>query len=776
MDKHSLYRGKFISRHNTLWEVEIWGKTSIGKVGELRFPHDSPLVIEWGEVSKEEAICSSTATLRILSPDDRSYQHLYVIEAGSIGIDILRKGKLWWRGTLDPEFYEEPYERMKNYIVELTFSDFGILDRLKYEKNGVQAVGDILRDAIQKIGLSPMPIDNSLLSGRLSNGSEMLPDGLSVRSDNFIDEDGRGDNLKEVISSILQPLGARLLQRDGRIWLYDLHGLHQSPTSQKIIWRGARQTLGVDKVANAVNISFSPYGKGELMHQSISYLGEPIHASKVNLSIDKPSDGDYYSFKRGFPYERETFPFINTPHTTIHFSEKGRGVAKIGPECRYFSTFSHVGASREEGVAVVVRGGATFTYEVGKDHYLDVSEPERWLVGETTSIKQKTFVAQILDNPPPPNLILRSHRVWLPSIDSSTSSNSYLRLSVEMMIDFRYNPFSSDKGNLENVNEWVSKRSAFAFVPVTAIIYDAEGHPILYYDNRSSAYFANVGDLFFSDGAWKSVGNDQEVPTSQLEWYDLSDIRERSGICQGFRANRHCIGRPDGRYGRPPLRYSPLFKNMPDGEYMPYPPRGGWLEISIYKGIQVYDANPEDNTLDAGNRGGLSTWEKHNSHNSVRWWLFKAPKVDIVSKYPPHEVVELDDVEHRATLNPYAAESIDIDTKLGTLPQPFPSARGIFFRSSDGLPLQKISRGGRTASPEELLIGTIYSQFAQRRTTLTGEVKLSEGWTPFNEACQKGKRFIVTAENIDLRREEGEAKFVELRPDEYQPRENVNHD
>lgn len=771
MNKHTLYRGQFASKRNALWQVEIWGKQAPKSIGMLSFPEDSPLLIEWGEVSKEEPLCPSTATLRIVSPDDRSYQHLYSIEAGSIGIDILREGALWWRGTLDPEFYEEPYERRRNYIVELTFSDFGLLDRLKYRLTGLQQVGDILRQAIEEIGLSPMPIDNSLLNSRLPDHTPPLPDGLAVRSDNFIDEDGQGDSLKEVITAILQPLGARLIQRDGRLWIYDLHGLHQAPDSLKIKWCGANQTMGVDKVANAVNLNYSPYGESELLKAEVKYTGSPPHPSQVNLpqkavqnsaTID-PIDGAYYSFTEGFRWDDNTWDYT-PPHTTIHLSPLGKGLSVIGEECRYFSTLSHAGGSREEGVAVVIKGGADFSWSPSKNRKIIIRWPERMIVGSQFSLKQNVLTTDIrkVDS----SLILRSQRVWLPTMDTATAMQHYLRLSIEMLLDARYNPFSSEKGNLEWENDTMAKRSAFAFVPFSAVIYDAMGTPILHYDNSPATISARRGNLTEAMGEWKRVADAAHLPVSWLEWYDIGDTSEKSGIGQGFKANRHNIGRPDGRAGRTPLQYSYLFGKIPDGEYLPYPPQGGWLEISIYKGVKAFDANPTKEGIDE-EFWGRNTWVEYDYFSKVRWWLFKAPKIEVVGIHPPHEPVKQDDIEHRATLNPYAAESLDLDLKLGTLPTPSPVARGILFRSSSGLPLQKMARAGKTASPEELLIGTLYSQFAQRRTTLSGDTTITRGLCPFNEACQGGKRFLMVSETQNLRREVADAKFIELRPDEY---------
>jgi hypothetical protein len=98
-----------------------------------------------------------------------------------------------------------------------------------------------------------------------------------------------------------------------------------------------------------------------------------------------------------------------------------------------------------------------------------------------------------------------------------------------------------------------------------------------------------------------------------------------------------------------------------------------------------------------------------------------------------------------------------------------PTAKGVLLRADTKEQLQTLSRGGRTAEAEHLLIGTLYSQFAERCTTLAGTVELSPGgFKLYTEAMQGSKRFLLGAEVQSPRADTSEATFVELRPDEYE--------
>jgi len=119
MEMHKRYERTMPDRNDTEWRVEIWQMSDapFQPVGRLELDADDPLLIDWEVRSKEEVICGSSATLRVISPGDRTYQDMYTIEPGSIRMDVYRDGSLYWSGTLDPEFYEEPYERASDYTV-----------------------------------------------------------------------------------------------------------------------------------------------------------------------------------------------------------------------------------------------------------------------------------------------------------------------------------------------------------------------------------------------------------------------------------------------------------------------------------------------------------------------------------------------------------------------------------------------------------------------------------------------------------------------------------
>src|SRR5574344_693355 len=244
------YSGEFLSRTGVVWKVNILqeAEEDFERVGVLDFDVE-PLNIEWKREDKENVICGSSATLQIISPSDRTYEDLYTIEVGRIRMDVYRNNALYWSGALDPEFYEEPYESEKGYTVPLTFSDFGILDRLKYCWTGILSIRTIITNALLQSTINYGGLDETLISTKLSaSGSAMRLQDRAGRRDKVYDEDGEASTLKEVLEGILQPLGLRMIQRNGKVYVYDLNGLYTNGQAKALQWDGDSQTMGVDVV------------------------------------------------------------------------------------------------------------------------------------------------------------------------------------------------------------------------------------------------------------------------------------------------------------------------------------------------------------------------------------------------------------------------------------------------------------------------------------------------------------------------------------------------
>ena len=750
--KYEIYNGHFASRAGVTWEVKIFREQehSPEEVEELSFPASEPLIIEWSETSKEDAIVSSIAHLQILSPSDRKYIGLWSIAPGQIRLDVFREGDLYWSGTLDPEFYEEPYSTMDGYIVELTFSDFGILDRLKYNLSGVQNCRDLIETILNRSGIQYNAIDDSAMTTSVDLDITLGPPAMSwhglrqllVRSDNWYDEDGEASSLQEVVTGILQPLGLRMEQRCGTIWLYDLNGAYTTFSQRSVQWQSDDQMLGVDKIVNNAKITLSTYSSSKLLEEGLNYPGTYSDTDAPQMMAE--TGKSHYSYYEDLERMSETG---NVDRFNISFSiyytnptpaPQNTGLAYKMSSAFYFHILPLLGADEADGIA--------YMFYSGGHGNLSTTWPRR--IGLQVSPQ--------IGSP-----LMKTRRVFLPAITQAERSRYYIRLTQEILCDVRYNPFvevggpnnqDNEQSNYNNMNAW------FGYVMIAASVnlYNENGVAIWHYTNESVARSTDkMGSIIITQGEWRQ-GADPSHST-YLEWYDPDDRKESCGV-GGWKANRHCIGLSTKELYK-------TFKKMDDGQYMPYPPEGGYLEITIYGGLRIYDYGATDfNNIDENNAANKGLYGK------LRWLLYKTPSLDVVRSNITRSDEELEDIEYNSCLNPDAKEDLEIQTTCGTSQTSCPTSKALFLSAQTKLQLKTMRRAGRNTQIEELLLGTLYSQFADRKTKLSGTMTLhAEGPTLYTDASQPSDtRFLLLADNQDVQADTSEAVLVELRPDEYE--------
>lgn len=778
-----IYSGEFVSQRGIAWRCDILRDQDEApeEVGELTFPADEPLVLSWEDTDKYEPICSSTATLQIESPGDRTYVGLYSIQPGSVRLDVYREGLLYWSGTLDPEFYEEPYERLDHYDVSLTFSDFGILDRLKYDLTGRQTIEALVKYILSRARINYQAIDYTTYS------STMLDDGtspatihfLGIASDNFYDEDEEPSKLEDVLKDILQPLALRIIQRSGKIWVYDLNGLYKNGERKEIVWAGDSQTLGTDKVYNNVRITFSPYASSDIISDEIKYkdkaTGEQTNANHDERKVQDASTGhEYYSFYPNYSDSNVKDDPQNISFT-LHLSTKGVGVKHLRG-LKFYKMVSQLGGSESQGLCVSAVLGHRFSAANSTGNGIRIGL-------EPTARDVNTA-------------LLTTRRAYLPPLSADDAKRYYIRLCVEALIDPRYNPFTSstdEKYNEGDARAAMEEDFSFVFIPACVTLYDDSGNAVAYYDNYDAAVNTHNEVHFLPTlGSWKNGG--ETAGRCWLEYYDKeSNRRHKTGIL-GWQTNRQTIGA-----SREDLKES--FQNMEDGQYIPYPAQGGYLEVKICEGLWPYwdlgwtvETYPDEDYILKLLNGKTTTYaplplgetydesmardEPHMKWlDRIRWYLLKAPEVNIVGAYAGNEEIKSDDIEYTGYVNKQAKEDLSIDTTCGTADGTLPTARGILLDASTGRQIAKLSRNGVTDHPEKLLIGTVCSQYADRHVTLTGLAQSpQDGLSVYKEQNQGDRIFLLTQEEYDVISDCSDLTITELSADEYEGIEEVDDD
>ena len=755
--KYLRYMGEFVSVSGVVWRVEILQEadSAFATVGALEFDIDEPLSIDWEKKSKDTVICGSIATLKVISPGDRTYEDLYSIEVGRIRMDVYRNNSLYWSGCIDTEFYEEPYEQANGYVVSLTFSDFGVLDRLKYSLANMQTLIDIISYCVGRSGINSSGIDDSLISTQLSpTGPALSLSDIKVRSDNFFDEDGDAASLAKVIDGILQPLALRMVQRAGKVYIYDLNGLYAKASVKQITWDGSSQTMGVDEVYNNAKITWSTYAQsGNLSPEncwSESIKTDSSLMALNNLGGGSKDGANYFSYH----YSTSLRDWIDATDCgfTIWLAKDGQGVEIVNDKARFFKIVPQYDGTESEGVAILwtayrgykVGGSSNWSAELKRMPY---GVPTGSLVGDLNNIGAAIF---------------KTSPVWVPPVDNA--NGLLLRVGIDMLMDTRFNPFESASNLMKGAEQkdWYNQFTShgnFVYVPVT-IKYQPDGSDTVYVWTNQTIVSTNVSSpvttLAATYGRWVAYTSDSNPNAwGYLAYYDAKDRKNTCGVL-GWKKNRPAIN-PHNK------GTISILTNAEAGQYIPYPNFGGggklWVEVRS-GGWQISDGGKTLQNVNYNNPKEL--WGK------CQWILMKMPQIEIMNNSQFDQGLNTDDVEYSAEINSAAKEEIKIDTICGTSAEGVPTARGAYFDASTGKQITQLTRAGRTTQAEDLLIGTLFSQFAQRHTMLSGEAKLlHDPMAIYEEANQEGKKFILIEDVQDARLNTSDAVFVELSPDEY---------
>lgn len=713
------YEGSFVAFNDSKWTVRIFQEnTSAYTVEDISecFSYDNPLEIEWKAASKSEVICGSSATLRLLSPSDRKFLDLYSIRPGQIRLDVLKDDVQYWSGCLDPEHSEEPYDRSANYEVTLNFSDFGILKRLKYNLTGLKTLAAVLSDALTRSKVNYTSLNQTLISTAL-NGTQIQLSTLAVRSDNFYDEEDKPMTLYDVVQGVLRPLALRMIQRAGNIYIFDLNALYNYGTTRQIVWASTGQTLGMDKVYNNITVTFSPYGDADPFPE-FKYTGA-YSPDLTNYTTDDPTSTlgvECYTFHAN--YKNISGVYNDNVSFTIFVSgTEAKGIASKGNACKYFHTEPLLGGSEMEGVALF--------YYVG--HVQRSSAVCKGYLSPSTSFE-----------------MLTGKKTFLPKLSTNQASKYRLRLNLKALVDARYNPFE-DAGDY---NEQSNYDSLAAYrimrVPVLIQLYNEAGTVIAHYTNSDviGSGSTEVATFANTTGTWE-IGA-AAVGSAYLTYYEWGETY--SG---GLRGCRQAVSLNAASLSAP-------LEAADDGQYMPYPAQGGYIEVKVCAGIEMWGWH-------SSGWAALSLWI-----NYLRWCVFGGIDMSLVKSSITNDEPDTDDIEYSGEVNADAEEELSIDTVCGTMSSVVPTARGLLFVASTQEPVTTLTRQGRTACPEQLLIGTLLSQHADRMNTLAGVTEIIDGGVQLlTDANLMGKVMLLSGDVQNVRASESEITAIELAQDEY---------
>lgn len=791
--RDSGYAGITISLFIERWYDDDTNPTS----EQIDLVDESPLLIEWDARAKEEPICGSTATLKVISTTDRKFVPLMLSEPGSIRLRVSDQHTSIWTGYLDMRQCEEPYSTLDGYETELIFTDLGLLDRIKFDGSGILDGKTLVNYIYSSLAKQPTGCDFS---------TSTVPEGVNVGDvegedrfalfsfdcANFYDEDGEPETMMEVLTDILTPFNCQIRQFTGSMTVYDLAALRGNGFGSEVEWMSTDQVLSFDKFINVIRITFSTYCNASLMEGDLEtkdqcpldYDDDLVNLYDNDMGVDFP----YFSKFPDVSDVNLIAGSINVSHTFVML--RYASVISLAEHPLVFPNVSWYDWLRCVPFHVIPYGGGEecdgFASRFTGNSY-------KWENGQRvrfTPAKFEAFGGAHQDDGIP---LFKMDDVYVPPLQGWVANKFLLRLSMEMMVDPRLNPFeqSGDYNNKDQY-EFCNKHHNHTFVKLLVQLKDAQGNviahcsnapflynlrnqqPHTYYDWHKRADVEWLEDQIFVSPTVRAAFNNRWVcdlrssmgrwfdaedwavmcemygemsPYLYLDYYDANNIDESCG-CLGFQKNKHNVGSM--------AKLSGAIASLEDGQYIQYPYQGGYIHIEVMKG---YFQTPNKYPWYPGET--LRPWQ-----DVAQQVYYKLPQLEIVRNTLKKQAAEFDDIQVVGNVNDYGVDDLEIDTKCGSSIVDMPSSKGCVLVTATKRQLKKATRSGHTDTLENLLLGSLYSQYHGHKKVLSGTIRYKADARLLADASTSGV-FMRTAEVYDVKDGTSQITMTEISPETF---------
>ncbi|MCF0232581.1 MAG: hypothetical protein HUJ63_10045, partial [Enterococcus sp.] len=146
------------------------------------------------------------------------------------------------------------------------------------------------------------------------------------------------------------------------------------------------------------------------------------------------------------------------------------------------------------------------------------------------------------------------------------------------------------------------------------------------------------------------------------------------------------------------------------------------------------------------------------------------PTIEIVQDNVKYTEVENKDIVINAYVDGNAKEELEIDTYIGSYSEDTPLSTALFY-DNEGHALNEFSRTPDISTSwkpiEEIVLGSLFSQYAGRHIKLSGECEI-DGRLTKTETHYNEKKFLMIGQTQNLIEDTADSVFVEISSDNYE--------
>lgn len=549
-----------------------------------------------------------------------------------------------------------------------------------------------------------------------------------VNLDKFhADGDNEMDEL-EVLAAVLRPFTLRVEQRNGRIQIYDIHGVSRWIT-KPLKAKGADAVLGVDRVYNNAEITVSLEERSELMPagDGIKRIKEPDYTCAV--------------------------PNINTAGSYVGYNISLKKINPGAPEWAIshdygsylFNTLPVTVGSKERGVMVWMGKTPILKPQCA---YAPFSIPDHL---PRAKVIMQTPATQLSDT----NCCYRAANINLPVRTKEIMDNFRLGLSLEVMFSINYSmyqPYTKDNVHHSGAAdyEWLMKQfnGKAKVLRLIAKIYacDEAGNRLMILCSRQPGENAdNWLDYLFLDNeqVWEEISTNMQQGPRQF-----AVLQFGSSLKDGFDiAGWNPIEEKSSGW---------FFSDGGDDVYnnrfvFPLPPKGVKLEVCIM--------NRPFFQLGFGDVTDLSG---DPLPHFFRTFAMRGLDVSLLNK--DGSAPSDEDLVLKAWLDPDANEEYTETLMFTSDKLALPNSLSLLTDASGGRLSHRFRRGKHGGTLEQLYLNSVFTAYSKRHNRIRGTYDPSRGLFP---RLEEGKRYLVTGESEDCRMARSDLDMVEVEKDKY---------
>ena len=564
MSYNTAYTTQFEALDGAMYEIRIDVNGYTGKPVGISLDGDQPCVIDWPETDRADPVQGSTCTLRVSNEADRQ---MTLLMDHFATCHVFRNGAAYWRGHLDQTVYEEPYSFADGYVTELTFSDFGLLNHVRYRSlalgaTDVVSVEALVRECLAATRVFGDPADEAWTHAlKDASGYPVSLSQVLLHAGRFGDD----ETLHDVLEQTLRPLCLRVMQMAGKVRLYDLETLRDgTDRPANIAWKGTDAFLRSTEYFHSYDIGFDHASEETIAEadtglDSLEWTGnEPAVPYSYDTDVIQPGNTGFYVMAP-----------LSAPDNT---------------QARLFKTRRWLSATDDTGYA--------------------------WRIGNLSiALPGNAVVNSVADAAP----LVKTETGIVPLTDPDHRERFVLRANADLLYSVKTNPFEGDDfwncpmsayGN--NLIERWNEGPRQVCVAAKLELVDLLGNLVMHYRNYADGKLLNPGEGTWEQGAAPGFG--------AMQLYYFNDGLEKTPL-DGWATNRQSIGL---KYQQHPS----LYRHRPDGEYIPLPPQAGRLRLTVSNCVWCPDEGQQSELT------WFRTWVRWHLLRNVRIAIANAETID----------------------------------------------------------------------------------------------------------------------------------------------------